>query len=392
MRPASILAVLALVWPAAAAAQAPRPADPRDTRCVLRVPGMERAIARVDLAYGAPGDSAHGIDLYLPPGTTPASRVPVVLFFNAGSGLNPPQRKWGIYRDWARLCTTRGMAAVLPDAANGRATADITMALEWLRAHAAEFGIDSGRVALWGCSMHVNEGIRFAMDRARGIDASVFYYGFTDTSAMDLDKPVLLARAGLDFPQQNAAMGAWATKAIRLGAPLTWIDLPSLHHAFDAFEDDALSRSTVVATLDFLERELSPAGLAARAAHADERQVRRLSAAGDWPGALRVAERWIASAPASGEAALAMGNICYQLKDFAKAAVQYERAGDAGVQPGTAWYNAACCRALLGEKERALTLLEKVAGGRRSDRSAWARDPDLSSLAGEPRFQALLAR
>ena len=72
---------------------------------------------------------------------------------------------------------------------------------------------------------------------------------------------------------------AWASKAVRGGAPLTWIDLPSLHHAFDAFEDNALSRSVVATTLDFLERELSPEVMRDRAAHSEERTSRRLAAA-----------------------------------------------------------------------------------------------------------------
>jgi hypothetical protein len=385
---AILVALFAL--PAVVLAQAPRPA-PLDTRCVLRVSGMERAIERLDLTYRASADSVRGFDLYLPPGTTRRSRVPLVVFFNAGSGNNPPQRKWGIYRDWAKLVTTRGMAALVPDAGQGAGTADMTAVLDHVRARAAEFGVDSGRVALWACSMHVPEGNRFGMDPARGIDALVLYYGVADTAALDPEKPVLLARAGLDGAGINNAMGAWATKAIRLGAPLTWIDLPSLHHAFDAFEDDALSRSTVVATLDFLERELSPAGMAARAGSAGERLVRRLSAAGDWPAAQQAAERWLAASPNSGEGALALANVSYQLRDYARAAAQYERAGDAGVQRGNAWYNAACCHALLGDREKSLALLQRVTEIFRGDRSGWARDPDLASLREEPRFRAMLA-
>ena len=392
MRVTLAILVASLALPGLVRAQAARPSDPRLTSCVLRVHGMEQAVARLDLTYRASADSVRRFDLYLPLSSSPASRVPLVVFFNAGSGNNPPQRKWGIYRDWAKLVTTRGMAALVPDAGQGAGTADMTAALDHVRARAASFGIDSGRVGLWACSMHVPEGNRFAMDPARGIDAVVLYYGVADTSALDPEKPALLARAGLDAAGINNAMGAWATKAIRLGAPLTWIDLPSLHHAFDAFEDDALSRSTVVATLDFLERELSPAGLAARAGSADERLVRKLSAAGDWPGAQQAAERWLKAAPNSGEGALALADVCYQTRDFARSAQYYERAGDAGVQRGTAWYNAACCPALLGDKEKALSLLQRVTEVFRGDRSGWARDPDLASLTEEPRFRAMLAR
>jgi len=387
----SLAAWLLLAGSTSHAQQRPRPSDPRLTSCVLKVKGMEKAVERNDLTYRTAADSVRGFDLFLPAGTTSAKPVPAVIFFNGGSGMNPPQRKWGIYRDWARLATTRGLAAMVPDAAAGHATAEMGSALEHLRTNAAKYGIDPERIAIWGCSMHVSEGLPFAMDPARRIRAVVMYYGFTDTAAMDPDKPMLLARAGLDMPAMNQAMGAWAGKAARLGAPLTWIDLPSLHHAFDAFEDNALSRSVVVTTLDFLERELSPEILRDRAAYSEERASRRLAAAGDWPAALRAAESWVAVAPDDGAAAAMLAAALYQAQDFARAATEFERAAQLGGQQGVNRYNAACCRARLGEKERALTLLEQAADGFRGDRSSWARDPDLASLRDEPRFKAILA-
>jgi hypothetical protein len=62
------------------------------------------------------------------------------------------------------------------------------------------------------------------------------------------------------------------------------------------------------------------------------------------------------------------------------------------VNRGNSWYNAACCHARLGDRERALDLLEKVAEVFRGDRSGWVRDPDLAALRHEPRFQRLVAR
>ena len=387
----SLAALLVCASSASHAQQRPRPTDPRLTSCVLRVKGMERAVERNDLTYRTAMDSVRGFDLFLPPGATSAKPVPVVVFFNGGSGNNPPQRKWGIYRDWARRATTRGLAAMVPDAAAGHATAEMGSALEHLRANAAKYAIDPDRIAIWGCSMHVSEGLPFAMDPARRIRAVVMYYGVTDTAAMDPDKPMLLARAGLDMPAMNQAMAAYAAKAARVGAPLTWIDLPSLHHAFDAFEDNALSRSVVETTLDFMQHELSPEGIRARAAYPEERASRRLSAARDWPGALRAAESWVAIAPDDGGAAAILAQALYQTQDIARAANEFERAAQLGAQPGVHRYNAACCRARLGEKDRALTLLEQAAEGYRGDRQGWARDPDLASLRDEPRFKAVLA-
>jgi len=55
-------------------------------------------------------------------------------------------------------------------------------------------------------------------------------------------------------------------------------------------------------------------------------------------------------------------------------------------------YNAACAYALLGDRDKALDLLEDVLPHHRH-RLEWARhDSDLDSLRDEPRFQALLTR
>ncbi|MBK7645409.1 MAG: hypothetical protein IPJ19_20620 [Planctomycetes bacterium] len=66
--------------------------------------------------------------------------------------------------------------------------------------------------------------------------------------------------------------------------------------------------------------------------------------------------------------------------------------------PGTL-YNLACTWALLGEKQQALRYLEQdfaenlPTPGMRARQQDWAKsDPDLETLRGEPRFQALLAR
>lgn len=66
------------------------------------------------------------------------------------------------------------------------------------------------------------------------------------------------------------------------------------------------------------------------------------------------------------------------------------------VQPSN-FYNAACTHALLGEHERALDYLKRDfaelrrSAGARKRQQDWARsDPDLESLRGDPRFEALL--
>ena len=387
------LAVLfSILVPTCALAQAARPNDPRETHCVLRLPAMEKAVVRDGISFHAHGDTTLRFDLFTPPRAAKGTPSPVVVFFNAGSGLTPPQRTWGVYRDWARLATTQGIVAVLPDAMPNHVTEDADALFAYLKSHAAEYGIDPDRMGLWACSMHVFAGLPYAMDAAHPIRAAVIYYGVTDTLAINAERPVLMARAGMDMPAIVRSMAAWSAQSARLGLPLTWIDLPSLHHAFDAFEDDALSRETVRRTLDFLRFELSAEGLAARQHNGIERRARRLDGAADLAAATHAAEAWIAEAPTNGDANRIMADALYRAHQFARAGDHFERSGDAGAVPAITWYNAACCRALIGERERALVLLERAFGtGMITDRVAVARDPDLASLTEEPRFKQLIA-
>jgi Flp pilus assembly protein TadD len=59
---------------------------------------------------------------------------------------------------------------------------------------------------------------------------------------------------------------------------------------------------------------------------------------------------------------------------------------DAGVR-----YNVACLYALEGAADKALQALEEVVRAGFGNKAWFRRDPDLASLRGDPRFQALVA-
>ncbi len=77
----------------------------------------------------------------------------------------------------------------------------------------------------------------------------------------------------------------------------------------------------------------------------------------------------------------------YARKDFAKAAVLYERAYDAGHTVPSVAYNAACCYALLGRTDKAFEQLELaiVTSGWR-DVEHLSADSDLKSLHADQRW------
>ena len=86
-----------------------------------------------------------------------------------------------------------------------------------------------------------------------------------------------------------------------------------------------------------------------------------------------------------GLAAMAAGHV-----DDAIAA--FRRAAEAPVARGSSFYNLACALAVKGDKDAAINALEQAAANGYRDAAAMAADPDLASLRGDARFEALKAR
>jgi len=72
---------------------------------------------------------------------------------------------------------------------------------------------------------------------------------------------------------------------------------------------------------------------------------------------------------------------------YAEAVEPLQKALENGVPPQLGKYNLACAYARLGEKDKALDLIESIAA--QGFAAPLASDPDLASLAGEPRFKVL---
>lgn len=85
-----------------------------------------------------------------------------------------------------------------------------------------------------------------------------------------------------------------------------------------------------------------------------------------------------------------LGTDDLQAGKYAEAIAPLQKALDNGFPPQIGKYNLACAYARTGQKEKALDLLEAVAAGPGLP-GPIANDPDLASLATEPRFQKLVA-
>lgn len=106
---------------------------------------------------------------------------------------------------------------------------------------------------------------------------------------------------------------------------------------------------------------------------------------------LNAAERHLMVYPGDARALYFGANALSQLKDRERSLQWAGRALE--MEPGEpqVLYNVACIYALLEEPDRAIDCLERSVTGGWGQREWMAHDPDLASLRGHPRFEALLA-
>jgi tetratricopeptide (TPR) repeat protein len=98
-------------------------------------------------------------------------------------------------------------------------------------------------------------------------------------------------------------------------------------------------------------------------------------------------QKRVQTTPSDGNAWETLGSDYLQAARYQDAAGAYQKALENGFPANVGKYNLACAYARLGEKQKALDLLQSIATG--GFPSPIANDPDLQSLAGERQFQEL---
>lgn len=107
--------------------------------------------------YKTVGETVLSVDVFEPTGHKPADRRPAVVFFFGGGwvGGSPKQ-----FHQQAKILSDHGMVAFCADYRVGgrhkttplECVKDGKSAIRWIRAHAAELGVDSGRIVAAGGS------------------------------------------------------------------------------------------------------------------------------------------------------------------------------------------------------------------------------------------------
>lgn len=119
-------------------------------------------------------------------------------------------------------------------------------------------------------------------------------------------------------------------------------------------------------------------------------EAQKLYAKEDWTAAAKLYERLTREQPAKGLYWYRLATCRLRLKEYKSALTAYEAALSHGAPEPQTRYNMACAYALMGDKDTALTSLEKSAAGGFAKAPLLRGDKDLVALHAEPRWQVLV--
>ena len=267
----------------------PSPQEIIRMRVVHTVPGMDRVRVRRGLGYRRLGDLSLEMDVYAPAGSGVDVRLPAVILVHGGPIPSQARPKdWAVFVSYGELLAASGLVAVtfnhrFNDGSQlAEAASDVAVAVDYVRSHADDLGIDAERLALWafsGGGPFLSESLR---SRPPFVRALVAFYavmdlqvpppgggsGISDDTRRDCSPlhhlatgtgsvpPILVARAGQDNPWLNASVDRFIQEGLARNVSLDVLTHPAGQHAFDILDDDQRSHEIIARTLAFLTHHL----------------------------------------------------------------------------------------------------------------------------------------
>ncbi|MDO8677041.1 MAG: alpha/beta hydrolase [Acidobacteriota bacterium] len=256
------------------------------TPVAYQMPGTDRVAVQADIQFRGADGGPLPMDVYLPPDLKNGDQRPAVVIVN---GYPDPgfEKMFGLkftqlaaISSWGRLIAASGLIAVAYS--NRDPVADLDAALDHVEKNLTSLGIDGARTGIWASSGHAPLALSALMKRrelkcvallypytldldgATGVAAAAkmfrFAYAGEGKTVDDLPvaTPLFVARAGKDeMPGLNDALDRVLAKAIARNLPLTFVNQPEGLHAFDIYQDSAMSRAVVRSVLTFLRSHLS---------------------------------------------------------------------------------------------------------------------------------------
>jgi hypothetical protein len=227
------------------------------------------------------------LDIYAPARRAPSVALPAIVLV-AGYSDNGYETVTGCrFKDmrmctsWANLVASFGLVAVTYG--NARPSEDLEAVLGYVRAHAAELGIDAERLALWGLSG--NGALALAtlasspagsfrcavfscayladLDGATNVADAAAQWRFTypggfQVENMPADLPVFIARAGLEQdPGLNVALDRFVAAMLAANRPVTCVNFAAAPHGFELFHDTLESREVIRQMMRFARFHLA---------------------------------------------------------------------------------------------------------------------------------------
>lgn len=325
------------------------------------------------------------LDFYRPAKQT-AEKLPVLIFLNGLAARS--MREAPIYQGWASAATARGIAAINPDAAADFG-AGLDSLLAYVRAHAAELGVDPERIAVYAASGNVYGTHAAIQDPKRtAIKAVILYYGAAPIVPLRQDLPLLVVRAGLDRPGLNRDLDSLVAAGVRENAPLRLINYAGGHHAFEIFDDSDATRDVIDQTFDFVTRATRPSYHAALREGAREARAAGALLAGDAAAAAAIYETLVAERPADTRLRLSYGEALLAADRAPEARAQFEQLKDKGLGPRDLGLPAARAALAAGDPAGAVAWLKTIP--QRFLPKDLATDPAFAALRQREDFRQLL--
>ncbi len=208
-----------------------------DTLPKVRVSYPGGVVAIPDIAYAVlPGYRPLTLDIYTRPG---ASKRPLLVYIHGGGWAMGTSRQLAAFADFPAVLADMAARGYAVAAVNYRLKAeatypaqaqDVDSAIRWLRAHAADYGIDPTRVGVFGDSAGGHLAAMAAVDCDRSVpleqgdcvQAAVPWYGIYDFTVTDRPRPPEDFKPIHDFLGCKDAAGC--TEQIKAVGPINYVD------------------------------------------------------------------------------------------------------------------------------------------------------------------------
>lgn len=323
------------------------------------------------------------MDVHRPAGAT---RLPALVFFNLSFG--PVEGDDPFYTPWAQAAAANGVVAIRPIIRSDSARQDFTRLLDHLTARATDYGIDPNAIAVYAGSGNVFTALPIVEDPTMTrVKAAVMYYGSAPVTAFRRDLPLLFVRAGLDRPDVTTSITRLASLALSHNVPVTVLNDPGGHHAFEIVDDDAATRDAIERTVDFVKRTTAAAYQTALRASLPEATAAAHVAARNFAAASSIYRDLVTAKPDDSRLRLSFAEALLGDAKFAEACAQFAQLRGKGLGPRDLGLPAARACVQAGDQETAIGWLKSIPS-RFLPRSVES-DSAFTPLRARPDFRAL---